>query len=57
MKNLILLFSGLLFSANAFAVPYTGFYQTIDDETNLPKSIVALNWQGVLLRCMMKKVI
>lgn len=23
-------------------MPYTGFYQTIDDETNLPKSIVAL---------------
>lgn len=29
------------FVANA-AVPYTGLYQTIDDETNLPKSIVAL---------------
>ena len=24
------------------AMPYVGFYQTIDDETNLPKSIVAL---------------
>lgn len=42
MKRFILPFGAVLFSANAFAVPYTGFYQTIDDETNLPKSIVAL---------------
>lgn len=27
---------------SAFAIPYVGTYQTIDDETNLPKSIVAL---------------
>jgi uncharacterized protein (DUF2147 family) len=37
------IFAGVLMPlvANA-ALPYVGFYQTIDDETNKPKSIVAL---------------
>jgi uncharacterized protein (DUF2147 family) len=32
----------VLFSTQAIAVPMTGFYQTIDDETKKPKSIVSL---------------
>ncbi len=32
----------LLIAGAASALPLTGFYQTIDDETNKPKSIVAL---------------
>ena len=44
MKTKILsLFAGLLLPVAATAgAPLTGFYQTIDDETNKPKSIVAL---------------
>lgn len=35
--------AGLAFvNAAAAALPHVGFYQTIDDETNRPKSIVAL---------------
>jgi len=43
MKKIFLFFSFSLFlCATAHALPLTGFYQTIDDETNKPKSIVAL---------------
>lgn len=41
LKLLSLLAVLVPFSANA-VTPFAGFYQTIDDETNLPKSIVAL---------------
>lgn len=43
MKKLALSMLGILFSGFAFAdMPFVGVYQTIDDETNLPKSIVRL---------------
>ncbi len=44
MKKLYIgLFAVLVFPITASAaLPHIGFYQTIDDETNLPKSIVAL---------------
>lgn len=43
MKLLSLSVFGILFSTNVFAaLPFVGMYQTIDDETNLPKSIVRL---------------
>lgn len=42
MKKLVASIIGLLFAGNAVALPLTGFYKTIDDETKLPKSIVAL---------------
>lgn len=42
MKKPIVSILGLLFAGNAVALPLTGFYKTIDDETKLPKSIVAL---------------
>ena len=43
LKKLLLtsVMAMLPFVSNA-AMPFVGFYQTIDDETNLPKSIVAL---------------
>jgi uncharacterized protein (DUF2147 family) len=41
-KFLILNFSFLIGFGAANAAPLTGFYQTIDDETKNPKSIVAL---------------
>jgi uncharacterized protein (DUF2147 family) len=42
LKFLSIVAWGLMpFVANA-AMPFTGFYQTIDDETKTPKSIVAL---------------
>lgn len=43
MKACIISILGILFSFGAFAdIPFIGLYQTIDDETNLPKSIVKL---------------
>ncbi len=43
MKKIFFIFhSSFFIMANAAALPLTGFYQTIDDETNKPKSIVAL---------------
>ena len=39
MKKILTIFA-ILFTTGAFAKP--GFYQTIDDETNTPKSIVAV---------------
>ena len=43
MKLFILSIFGILLSTAAFALtPFIGTYQTIDDETNLPKSVVRL---------------
>lgn len=43
MKNIVSFFLCFFVCLDVFAaVPFTGFYQTIDDETNKPKSIVAL---------------
>lgn len=44
MKTGILSFLGAMASSVAFGagLPYVGLYQTIDDATNTPKSIVAL---------------
>lgn len=41
-QNLISLVFGLMFCGTAGALPLTGFYQTIDDGTHKPKSIIAL---------------
>ncbi|MCL1891894.1 MAG: DUF2147 domain-containing protein [Alphaproteobacteria bacterium] len=41
-KQLLAVSCSLLVGASASAAPLTGFYQTIDDETKNPKSIVAL---------------
>lgn len=38
----VLAFAFLLDAAAFAAMPFVGMYQTIDDETNMPKSIVAL---------------
>jgi uncharacterized protein (DUF2147 family) len=40
--NLISLLFALIFCGTAGALPLTGYYQTIDDMTHKPKSIVAL---------------
>lgn len=42
ISMLCALFSVLCIGTASAALPHVGFYQTIDDETNLPKSIVAL---------------
>lgn len=43
MNKLALPILSIIFSGTAFAnIPFVGFYQTIDDETNKPKSIVRL---------------
>lgn len=43
MKKLAFTFCGILASGAALAeMPFVGMYQTIDDETNSPKSIVRL---------------
>jgi hypothetical protein len=42
MKKLAASAFGLMLIGNAAALPLTGFYKTIDDETKLPKSIVVL---------------
>lgn len=43
MKKLLIIVAAMVTHVyGAVAGPYTGFYQTIDDKTNSPKSIVAL---------------
>ena len=42
MKKALFSIFGILFLGSAGAMPLTGFYQTIDDGTHKPKSIVAL---------------
>ena len=43
MKKIFFSFVGIFFVTNLFAgIPLTGLYQTIDDDTNTPKSIVML---------------
>ena len=49
MKKVLMAAACGLFVGNAMAMPFVGFYKTIDDKTNNPKSIVRLYECGGML--------